>query len=87
MAAQVGLCLTWSETPEDTFYHDEAHLFILKFSLSVAMVINQMHTCTEIMYLVEDFSRNTYVKFLSKYLQSESKNDNFHFSHYKSLGA
>ena len=26
VAAQAGLCLAWSETPEDTFSHDEAHL-------------------------------------------------------------
>ena len=29
MAAQVGLCLAWSETPEDTFCHDEAHFYLL----------------------------------------------------------
>ena len=27
MAAQAGLCLAWSETPEDTFCHDEAQIF------------------------------------------------------------
>ena len=27
VAAQVSLSLTWLETPEDTFSHDEAHLF------------------------------------------------------------
>ena len=26
MAAQAGLSLTWSETPEDTFSHDGAHM-------------------------------------------------------------
>ena len=26
VADQASLCLTWSETPEDTFSHDEAHL-------------------------------------------------------------
>ena len=26
VAAQAGLCLAWSETPEDTFCHDEAHM-------------------------------------------------------------
>ena len=26
VAEQAGLSLTWSETPEDTFSHDEAHL-------------------------------------------------------------
>ena len=29
VAAQTSLCLTWSETPEDTFSHDEAHIHIL----------------------------------------------------------
>ena len=26
VAEQASLCLTWSETPEDTFSHDETHL-------------------------------------------------------------
>ena len=26
VAEQAGLCLAWSETPEDTFCHDEAQL-------------------------------------------------------------
>ena len=26
VAAQAGLCLAWSETPKDTFCHDEAHM-------------------------------------------------------------
>ena len=26
VAEQAGLSLTWSETPEDTFFHDEAQL-------------------------------------------------------------
>ena len=29
VTAQVGLCLAWSETPEDIFCHDEAHLHFL----------------------------------------------------------
>ena len=29
VAAQAGLCLAWSETPEDTFSHDEAHVIIV----------------------------------------------------------
>ena len=29
VAEQASLSLTWSETPEDTFSHDEAHLFTL----------------------------------------------------------
>ena len=28
VAEQAGLILTWSETPEDTFFHDGAHLFL-----------------------------------------------------------
>ena len=27
VAEQANLSLTWSETPEDTFSHDEAHLY------------------------------------------------------------
>ena len=27
MAAQASLCPAWSENPQDTFSHDEAHLF------------------------------------------------------------
>ena len=27
VAEQAGLCLTWSETPKDTFGHDEAHIY------------------------------------------------------------
>ena len=26
VAEQASLCLTWSETPKDTFSHDEAHV-------------------------------------------------------------
>ena len=29
MAAQAGFCLTWSETPEDTFCRVEAHMFLV----------------------------------------------------------
>ena len=29
VAAQAGLCLAWSETPEDTFSHYEAHVHCL----------------------------------------------------------
>ena len=28
VAEQAGLSLTWSETPEDTFCHDEAHMYV-----------------------------------------------------------
>ena len=30
VAAQAGLCLAWSETPEDTFSHDDAHIYEIK---------------------------------------------------------
>ena len=30
VAKQAGLSLTWSDTPEDTFSHDEAHMRNLK---------------------------------------------------------
>ena len=30
MAAQAGLSLTWLETPEDTFSHDEAQLYFVQ---------------------------------------------------------
>ena len=29
VAVQAGLCLAWSETPEDTFCHVVAHLYVL----------------------------------------------------------
>ena len=29
MAAQAGLCLAGSKTPEDTFCHDEAHFHLV----------------------------------------------------------
>ena len=28
IAEQASLSLTWWDTPEDTFYHDEAHLYV-----------------------------------------------------------
>ena len=34
MAAQAGLCLGWSETPEDTFSHGVAHLLLFFFRYS-----------------------------------------------------
>ena len=33
VAEQTGLSLTWSETPEDTFSHDEAHMITLSYCL------------------------------------------------------
>ena len=33
VAAQAGLCLGWSETPEDTFSHGVAHLFSDYFNI------------------------------------------------------
>ena len=34
VAEQASLSLTWSETPEDTFSHDKAHIFLLTSSKS-----------------------------------------------------
>ena len=34
VAEQTSLSLTWSETPEDTFSHDEAHVFFNRLSCS-----------------------------------------------------
>ena len=31
MAVQAGLCLAWSETPEDTFCHVVVHIYIFFF--------------------------------------------------------
>ena len=31
VAVQAGLCLAWSETPEDTFCHDEAPIYCSYF--------------------------------------------------------
>ena len=33
VAAQASLSLTWSETPEDTFSHDEAKIYSKHFSI------------------------------------------------------
>ena len=33
VAEQVSLSLTWSETPEDTFSHDEAHIYVKMMGL------------------------------------------------------
>ena len=31
VAEQASLSLTWSETPEDTFSHDEAHMLLIPY--------------------------------------------------------
>ena len=31
VSEQAGLSLTWSETPEDTFSHDEAHVYFEQY--------------------------------------------------------
>ena len=31
VAEQASLSLTWSETPEDTFSHDEAHITFIAY--------------------------------------------------------
>ena len=41
VAAQACLCLVWSETPEDTFCHDEAHLYILMSWLITKTIKNK----------------------------------------------
>ena len=41
MAAQAGLCLAWSETPEDTFSYDEAQLSkFLSYNICTVMVLS-----------------------------------------------
>ena len=36
VAEQASLSLTWSETPEDTFSHDEAHLYWKNYRTSLS---------------------------------------------------
>ena len=31
VAAQVGLCLTWSETPKTCFFRDEADMYVYMY--------------------------------------------------------
>ena len=45
MAAQAGLCLAWSETPEDTFCHDEAHMYLCCLTLDYEFQRNIMYFC------------------------------------------
>ena len=48
MAAQADLCLAWSETPEDTFSHDEAQLFMFSlFVLQIAALFVALSKCLE----------------------------------------
>ena len=41
VAAQASLCLIWSETPEETFSHDEAHIHLelIRFPSVIGVVI------------------------------------------------
>ena len=42
VAEQASLSLTWWETPEDTFSHDEAHMFReWKYSLNTGLLLNR----------------------------------------------
>ena len=34
VAEQAGLSLSWSETPEDMFFHDEAHVYIRMYIIT-----------------------------------------------------
>ena len=43
MAAQAGLCLAWSETPEDTFCRAVAHLYLSISNGFVASKIYDKH--------------------------------------------
>ena len=44
IAEQAGLSLTWSQTPEDTFSHDEAHLDYKRYvNLVIQWLENSMH--------------------------------------------
>ena len=49
VAAQAGLCLTWSETPEDMFSHGEAHMkcecFVLHVELDKKKMSHAMRKC------------------------------------------
>ena len=35
VAEEAGLSLTWSETPKDTFSHDEAHMYDVKLDCTL----------------------------------------------------
>ena len=39
VAEQASLSLTWLETPEDTFSHDEAHMYMKPVSLKGSLII------------------------------------------------
>ena len=43
VAEQANLSLTWSETPEDMFSHDEAHMYFLNFSLFFLYILLSIH--------------------------------------------
>ena len=45
VAEQGGLSLTWSETPEDTFSHDEAHINKTTSTIGPAVVVSYYRRC------------------------------------------
>ena len=42
VAEQASLSLTWSETPEDTFSHDEAHMILKNNNASLSNFITHV---------------------------------------------
>ena len=55
--------------PPYGLWGDDFWIFFLKFSLLVAMATNKMQVMTKMICLIEDYSRNISVKYLSEYLQ------------------
>ena len=52
MAAQAGLCLAWSETPEDRFSHDEAR------SVLLATILQYYHDDAMYLQILRNILRN-----------------------------
>ena len=44
VAEQAGLSLTWSETPEDTFSHDEAQISSCNFYMHILEFFDDIYT-------------------------------------------
>ena len=61
MAAQAGLCLKWSQTPEDRFSHDVAQIFYFQTDRSFDLVFNKMFPCISSV----DISKEADLKFIS----------------------
>ena len=47
VAAQAGLCQAWSETPEDTFSHDEAYINYMVLSIISVFLTVLKHYLTK----------------------------------------